>query len=780
MSKAESPTKRHHLRRLADMSGTTRDAPDAAASVLTRARRRAIESSTEDDNPDDDARVPATPTSSYLRSLSSRRTPAAPSAESTDSLRASPTRRTTTVDRASSPTKGSNPFSSAATLRRAEAARSTSPTRPSQSLAARLAAVRSGDARSSAFVSAPAAAGEQERGSEPESDRMPPSRMSRSPTKSSTAPSETKLEGISRRRSLRSRPAVDENENPFAPGSVTRAESPSKQCNDQATERTQRLIRRRSLRTTDGSDKSRTESDSQGPTSVLPSTRVTSAFSRRTPDVDRTSAPSTFAEKASTPPASEARANIAKEAAEKERKEQERQERLARRRSLYSYLPPKRVETDVDAQEDDNILASSEAKPKTPPKMSAYALQGGSALSRTSNPFVRSRPKSSAGLSSTDPETNINEVKGSFQRLSLEANHPKPNEYTPVRGSRPPVTTPGLHQGKERPHSSSLVSAVATVSRVSRLPLRGCTILVDVRDQDGEDVSSPWIDKLKGAGAKVYSRWPGEKTVLTHVVWKSGRPSTLNMMRALEKEVERQLEENGQAAPALTAGERTSTTLVRRRSMKSFGDGESRSKAIIQEDQKEILSMPLIVGVGWAQACVSEGRLVEEEPFLVEIGKEAIFNRRRRSSMAPKSLPASPSSSEATPRATPTHSRGRKSLASSGLRSEIEKARRQSLQYAPVVSSPLRKRCFIDPDAFTTTPLSKYSSSGTTTPPAKVAISIFGAVAGAETPLTTPAPPSYIEDGYPLPTGLKWGVEAIDISSGPDQYGDGVVAMDLD
>jgi hypothetical protein len=53
--------------------------------------------------------------------------------------------------------------------------------------------------------------------------------------------------------------------------------------------------------------------------------------------------------------------------------------------------------------------------------------------------------------------------------------------------------------------------------------LRGLTVLVDVRDQDGEDASGRWVEMLKNAGAKVMLRFPERK--LTHIVYKSGRPS---------------------------------------------------------------------------------------------------------------------------------------------------------------------------------------------------------------------------------------------------------------
>lgn len=118
--------------------------------------------------------------------------------------------------------------------------------------------------------------------------------------------------------------------------------------------------------------------------------------------------------------------------------------------------------------------------------------------------------------------------------------------------------------------SSGLVvtDASAPAPKKARF-LRGLTVLVDVRDQDGEDASACWIDMLKNAGAKVMVRF-GERK-LTHIVYKSGRPSTLHSYRALE-------------------------------------------------DPK-----PHVVGIGWVVACLEQGQKADETPYLVEVAKQAIF-----------------------------------------------------------------------------------------------------------------------------------------------------------
>lgn len=120
--------------------------------------------------------------------------------------------------------------------------------------------------------------------------------------------------------------------------------------------------------------------------------------------------------------------------------------------------------------------------------------------------------------------------------------------------------------------------------------LRGVRVLVDVRDQDGENASTGWIEKLRSVGAKVYTRIPINDSSkeganangkvqkkLTHIVFKNGRPATTQYLRSLS----------------------------------STNDGEA----------------PIVVGVNWVLQCLQQGGKVDERDFLVEIGKQAIFNK---------------------------------------------------------------------------------------------------------------------------------------------------------
>lgn len=133
-------------------------------------------------------------------------------------------------------------------------------------------------------------------------------------------------------------------------------------------------------------------------------------------------------------------------------------------------------------------------------------------------------------------------------------------------------------------NSSMIGAAVAATQRERRIrPLRGLMILVDVRAQDGEDASGKWVDLLKKAGAKVYVRPPAlEQRGLTHIVYKSGRPATLHAFRN-------------------------------------------------HKDPK-----PFVVGVQWVLTCVEQDKRVNEEPYLIEVGKEAVFQKVRVRSASSK------------------------------------------------------------------------------------------------------------------------------------------------
>ncbi|PWN52308.1 hypothetical protein IE53DRAFT_7210 [Violaceomyces palustris] len=147
-------------------------------------------------------------------------------------------------------------------------------------------------------------------------------------------------------------------------------------------------------------------------------------------------------------------------------------------------------------------------------------------------------------------------------------------------------------------HGSS--STAGSKPLVTKRFLKGLTILVDVRDQDGEDANAVWVEMLKSCGAKVLVRPPSasssssssaggvpveQQRLLSHIVYKSGKPSTMHAYRAHPE------------------------------------------------------PKPFVVGVSWVVKCLELGNKVDERDYVIEVGKEAIFGHRRRSSMAPRQAP---------------------------------------------------------------------------------------------------------------------------------------------
>ncbi|PWN22312.1 hypothetical protein BCV69DRAFT_297606 [Microstroma glucosiphilum] len=130
----------------------------------------------------------------------------------------------------------------------------------------------------------------------------------------------------------------------------------------------------------------------------------------------------------------------------------------------------------------------------------------------------------------------------------------------------------------------SSISRMDSINRMESLAapsegmLKGVVVLVDIRDRDGNDMSSPCGKLLKAHGAKVASRIPSAESrrTLTHIVWKNGTPSTLRYFNGLD------------------AGKK-----------------------------------PLIVMPSWVDGCLQEDRKIAEEPYLAEVGKSTLWQQRR-------------------------------------------------------------------------------------------------------------------------------------------------------
>ncbi|BGP18653.1 hypothetical protein JCM10213_002897 [Rhodosporidiobolus nylandii] len=226
--------------------------------------------------------------------------------------------------------------------------------------------------------------------------------------------------------------------------------------------------------------------------------------------------------------------------------------------------------------------------------------------------------------------------------------------------------------------SSAILSASSLAQEAGagqgKSTLRGVVAFVDVRTAEGDDSGMIFVDMLRGMGARVTTR---PSSLTTHIIYKSGRPSTLSFLRTLPP-----------------------------------------------------MSRPKVVGIAWVVRCAEVGQRVDEGPFKVEdvegekenrdavartgeaaakkreVGamaqaalemsngpgaKGAVGPNKRRRSMEPKALAALNQSANASAAAD--------NALKASIAASIERARRKSLQYAPKVGSPLAKRTWVLPDA---------------------------------------------------------------------------------
>lgn len=123
--------------------------------------------------------------------------------------------------------------------------------------------------------------------------------------------------------------------------------------------------------------------------------------------------------------------------------------------------------------------------------------------------------------------------------------------------------------------------------------LHGLKVLVDVRDQDGEDASAVWMEKLRSVGAKVYSKPP--------------QPSRRRKSSAAAKQ---ECSSDEAVAPALDC-------IV-------FKHGKPATLHYYRS-QVDAGRQPVIVGVNWVLHCLRVGEKVEECDYLVEVGKHPLF-----------------------------------------------------------------------------------------------------------------------------------------------------------
>ncbi|GAA6005139.1 BRCT domain-containing protein [Rhodotorula paludigena] len=316
----------------------------------------------------------------------------------------------------------------------------------------------------------------------------------------------------------------------------------------------------------------------------------------------------------------------------------------------------------------------------------APLLPAGPTARRRSS-IVASRPR--GGIVNTATETPLGDVSMSSSTSAMSHSHRRSSSISSTTLPSAASSSFSLDAAAEKAAGVLGAEATAMARSKGKAALQGVVAFVDVRTAEGDDSGMIFVDMLKGLGARVTLR---PSSLTTHIVFKSGRPSTLSFHRT--------------AAP---------------------------------------LTRPHLVGIAWVVRCAELGARADEAPFRVEdataplpgTGKEnagssvggkvdiaaktaqaalglggapggkgeshGAGGSKRRKSMEPKALAALGSSVNGGDASFGTGSSGatfaaRDAALKASIAASIERARRKSLQFAPKVGSPLAKRVFVMPD----------------------------------------------------------------------------------
>ncbi|KAG5723399.1 hypothetical protein E4T56_gene14234 [Termitomyces sp. T112] len=174
--------------------------------------------------------------------------------------------------------------------------------------------------------------------------------------------------------------------------------------------------------------------------------------------------------------------------------------------------------------------------------------------------------------------------KGRKALRSVSSTYPSTSSGAEASGRVSPTRTSLLLVDKTSDNGASgdkLTTTVPTTNQPESLQfLKDCIIFVDVRNDDGDDVGSLFVEMLEGVGARILTR-VGQ--TCTHIVFKNGLMSTLNRYRLLR-------------------------------------------------DPK-----PFVVGIAWVVECVEQRKRIDEAKFLVDLdGINVSGTNKRRRSILPK------------------------------------------------------------------------------------------------------------------------------------------------
>ncbi|GAA5823769.1 hypothetical protein JCM11251_003285 [Rhodosporidiobolus azoricus] len=212
------------------------------------------------------------------------------------------------------------------------------------------------------------------------------------------------------------------------------------------------------------------------------------------------------------------------------------------------------------------------------------------------------------------------------------------------------------------------------------MALRGVSAFVDVRTAEGDDSSMIFTDMLRSMGARVTTR---PSSLTTHIIYKSGRPSTLHFFRTLAPARRPHLVGIAWVVRCAEVGSHVDEASFKiddvegEKENRGIAKGQSRTSAAgeVKTGEKREIGAMAQAALGLSSGTGAKG---------------AGPNKRRRS-MEPKALAALNNSMSAPASAD--------NALKASIAASIERARRKSLLYAPKVGSPLAKRVFVMPDA---------------------------------------------------------------------------------
>ncbi|KLT44277.1 hypothetical protein CC85DRAFT_326690 [Cutaneotrichosporon oleaginosum] len=210
------------------------------------------------------------------------------------------------------------------------------------------------------------------------------------------------------------------------------------------------------------------------------------------------------------------------------------------------------ITTQPDSMEIDESSArpiASEPTPRPsasePPRLSARASEPNRTVVRPDVAHKRdslSMPSRREGYD--DTARNLSALNAALANLRIPSKaretdsvRPRPRPPTPTVASTPApaptavTSTPRPRNLSSRPPLAPDKGRLESLMNTESKLFKGVTAYVDVRNEDGVDVGSSFVEMLRNGGARVVSR-PTESC--THFIYKGGRPNTAAFWRRMD------------------------------------------------------------------------------------------------------------------------------------------------------------------------------------------------------------------------------------------------------